>query len=106
MLVVLLLAAAAAAGYHVNRRLNRLPPPSFHYGGAPHDTVAARAGPDKATVIVKQGGAFDAAEVEQLRAQEEMKGRTVQQLAPGTVVVLPAKPPGAAAPGATQGGKP
>lgn len=106
MLVVLLLAAAAAAGYHVNRRLNRPPPPSFHYGGAPHDTVAARAGPDKATVIVKQGGAFDAAEVEQLRAQEEMKGRTVQQLAPGTVVVLPARPPADAAPGATQGGKP
>jgi hypothetical protein len=106
-LVFLVLVLAAAVGYHVNERLNRPVAPTFHYPGAPHDTVAAPGRPGEPVVIVKQRGrVFDAEEVERLRAQEELRGRTVQQLAPGTLVVLPAKPKDARPSAGTQGGTP
>jgi hypothetical protein len=36
------------------------------------------------------GGRFDQAEVEKFKAEQELKGNTVQQVAPGTLVVIPA----------------
>jgi hypothetical protein len=110
LLVALGMIAVAAGAYHLQRYLSRAPPPSFSYEGAPRDAIAVKAGPGKPTVIVKPKGSFEAAEIERLRAQEELRGRTVQQLAPGTVLVLPAGAPQASKPGAQpatpRGGKP
>jgi len=106
-MVALAIAAVAAAGYHLNRSLTRTAPPSFSHGGAPQDAIASSAGPGKPVVLVKKdGGAFDAAELQKLRTQEELMGRTVKQLAPGTVVIIPEKAAPAPPPSAAQGAQP
>jgi len=99
LLVALALAAVAAGGFHVHRYLTRKPPPSFNYPGSPDGVIAAPGGPGKPTVLVRPQGAFTPAEIEKLRTQEELKGRSVSQVGPGTVVIVP-QPPAAA------GGKP
>jgi len=87
-LMVLAIAAVLGGGYHLHRYLTRPAPPSFGYPGAPEGVVAAPGGPGKPTVLVKQQGAFTPAEIERLRANEELKGRVVNQLAPGTLVIV------------------
>jgi len=98
-LVALGIAVAAAGGYHLNQSMSRTPAPTFSYSGAPQGAIASSAGPGKPIVLVKVGGgAFDPAELQKLKAQEELMGRTVQLLAPGTVVIIPEKAAPARAP--------
>lgn len=105
LLVLVLLAGVA---FHVHRYLTRPVPPSITVSGAPAGSVATRASPGKPVVVVKPNGAFNAPEMERLRAQEGLRGNTVRQLSPGTVVIerqrsRPAAPDAAEPP---QGAKP
>ena len=105
---LLALALLAGVAFHVHRYLTRPVPPSVHVPGAPAGSVATRPAAGKPVVLVKPNGAFDAAELETLRAQEEIRGKTVRQLSPGTVLIERSRPragaPGAAEP--PQGAKP
>jgi hypothetical protein len=99
--VVLALALAGAAAFHANHYL-RPPKPSGpgHLAGSPAGSLAAR-GPGQSLFIMSPGGRFDQAELEKFKAEQELKGNTVQQVAPGTLVVVP----GAAAAAEKGGGR-
>lgn len=98
---LLVLALLTGVAFHVHRYLTRPAPPSFQVPGAPAGSIATRPAAGRPVVIVKPNGAFDAAELETLKAQEELKGNTVRQLSSGTVVIERSRPR-AAAPDAAQ----
>jgi hypothetical protein len=91
-LALLVLAALAAGAFHGYRLLARkplVPPPSF--GSAPQGAVGVRQGP-VSVVVPESGKLLDPAQVERFKAQEEAKGNTVKEVAPGTYVSVPLPP--------------
>ena len=97
-LVALVLLLLAIAGVLAWQQLSRPPlqaPPS--YDGAPANTMAVVNGPHRVLVALP-GKQVDPAELDRFRRQEEKKGNTVTEVAPGNWLVAPAAPPQGATP--------
>jgi hypothetical protein len=88
--VTLAMALAGAAAFHTNHYLHP-PKPSGpgHLPGSPEGSVAVP-GAGRRTLVMSPAGRFEPLEVENFKAEQELKGNTVQQIAPGTLVVVPA----------------
>jgi hypothetical protein len=91
--VALVLALAGATAFHANRYLHPAKPSGpGHFPGSPEGSVAAP-GAGQRTFVMSPAGRFEPSEVEKFKVEQELKGNTVRQLAPGTLVVVPGLPP-------------
>ena len=82
-------ALAGSAVFHGWRHVHT-PMPSVpqRMPGAPEKSIAA-AGPRQVIFVTSEKGRFEAAEIEKFKAEQELKGNTVKQVAPGTILVYP-----------------
>ena len=89
--IALTLVLLLVGGYHVRRYLERPPPADVPtLPGAPEGLrLVEQAG--RKTLVARPGKKIDPGQLEKFRAQEELKGNEVREVAPGVFVIHPGK---------------